>query len=486
MRQAIIILAHRDYLQIKNLINYFEGTCDIFIHIDKGGQLTKKEIMMLSQLPGVHAVKSKYKVHWGGFSILKTEIYMMDIVLKKSTPSYIHLLSGQDYPIRPLHDFLSFFANTTMDGFCSCVPMTDNETEISAYDKLQYYVLTDYINGKTIKGNEAIWKFVGWQRKKGIKRRIPDCFNSIYQGSAWFSFRKNVVEYIISYTKTHPSFYRRMRFTYVPEETYITTIALNSPYRLTRHNNCRIISWKYPGLDPSPIDMKLSEFPLLFTSRKAFFARKISLPQSQEVIDAITQHLLTEQHESFAWDTCYLWAYNYDEGLSSKLIELTLKLKITSVCDFGCGPGWYVACLRDKGVSAIGYDINPHTSELSVLMCGGRDENCCATADLSESVDAGCRFDLVMALSVGECIQPEREAVFIDNLRRHAAKYLIVSWNDRADDPSVVNPQPQSRIIERICGPDREFCYNEVATGLLREASSLKIHKKHLMVFQRI
>ncbi len=486
MKQIILLLLHKNYLQAERLIRYFDGQCPIYIHVDKKSHLTV-DLKKLSSLPGVKGVYSRYKVHWAGYSILKAEIFLMKIALTENNIGFFHLLSGQDYPLKPLNSFLAFFNSCNQVGFIQCAHTPNPATDDNTFMRLQHYILSDYIDTKSDAGKTKVWNLVNWQKRHGIKRRIPDQLEHLYNGSAWFSLRHDVINMILEYTNKHPSFYRRLRFTYVPEETYIASVVLNSSFRnsISHQNDCRAIIWNKPGIDCSPVNITTKNFKQLFNNPIDFFARKFDYPDSLEVMDIIDRYMLyPKQYDKT--QTANLNDFNYDSGLCDAIRRLCNSLRLTSVCDFGCGPGWYVACLRDKGVSAIGYDINPHTSELSVLMCGGRDENCCATADLSESVDAGCRFDLVMALSVGEFIQPEREAVFIDNLRRHTAKYLIVSWNDRADDPSVVNPQPQSRIIERICGPDREFCYNEVATSMLREASSLKIHKKYLMVFQRI
>lgn len=42
MKQIILIMAHKNREQIERLVNYFEGKCDIIIHLDKKGVSQKR------------------------------------------------------------------------------------------------------------------------------------------------------------------------------------------------------------------------------------------------------------------------------------------------------------------------------------------------------------------------------------------------------------------------------------------------------------
>ena len=61
MNQAILLLLHnRVNKQNLKLINYFQGKCDIFIHIDKDCKLTKEDIKEIKKISGVVNVYQKY------------------------------------------------------------------------------------------------------------------------------------------------------------------------------------------------------------------------------------------------------------------------------------------------------------------------------------------------------------------------------------------------------------------------------------------
>ena len=101
MKQIILIMAHKNREQIERLVNYFEGKCDIVIHLDKKGSFTKEDETMLSLLPGVKKVFRKIAVHWAGHSILRCQLLLLIQGLKLSDGRYFHLISGQDYPLKP-------------------------------------------------------------------------------------------------------------------------------------------------------------------------------------------------------------------------------------------------------------------------------------------------------------------------------------------------------------------------------------------------
>lgn len=117
MKQAILIMAHKNMKQVKKLVDFFEGQCDVYIHIDKNFKVRDDELKDLENSSGVRGVYRKYRVHWGGFSVLEAEIYLMKCALRDGNAGYFHVLSGEDYPIKPLYNFLYFFFSYIGKGF---------------------------------------------------------------------------------------------------------------------------------------------------------------------------------------------------------------------------------------------------------------------------------------------------------------------------------------------------------------------------------
>jgi hypothetical protein len=147
-----------------------------------------------------------------------------------------------------------------------------------------------------------------------------------------------------------------------------------------------------------------------------------------------------------------------------------------TVADFGCGPGDYVRQFDQLGIECDGFDGNPHTPKITDCRC--------KVLDLAEPADLARRYDWVLSLEVGEHIPKRHEDDFIDNLDRHNAQGVVLSWAIPGQGGhGHVNEQPNDYIKSRFA---RLGYSND--TGLeerFRRASSRSWFKNTIMVFRR-
>lgn len=114
--------------------------------------------------------------------------------------------------------------------------------------------------------------------------------------------------------------------------------------------------------------------------------------------------------------------------------------KNVPVIDYGCGKGTYLAHLSGKGFNCYGIEGTPNIGEiadfqgyieqadLSLSLLDRVSE--CADDDESSCPDANLDWDesTTICLEVAEHIAPENESVFLDNITRYCADWLILSW----------------------------------------------------------
>ena len=489
MKQAIILLIHKDVKQAERLVNYFQGKCDIFIHVDRESDITDSDIKKMKTMPGVIDVYHKYKIHWGGFSILKTVMFMLKRAIEYSDFSYVHLLSGQDYPVKPLSLFLDKFDNDNEDHIaCSHMP-TPNADE-NTFRRFLFYFFLDWFKPKTDDEIEYMWELSRKQEKWGIRRQIFRPFLHLYFGSCWFSLTKKSIIALLDYTKRKPTFYRKMRFTFAPEEIYINTVLINIDYPEKRlsNSNFRYIKWPKAGAN-HPIILKEENFEGL-AKTDAFFARKVDREESSALLELVDKYLISEEtpkfHTNGVREQRGLLNYPFDFGLSSAIIKLCRLLDIKTAIDLGCGPGFYVSAMQKAGIVTYGYDGNPYVTEQS--QCIMPQENIlCRQINIHEPITIDYPAELALFLNVGEYIPREFENAVLDNLCKIARKYLIVSWQGNIglnvdEENHIVNPISDDALKTKL--NERGFICDVVLTQNFRDASSLNINKNCVCVFK--
>lgn len=430
MKHAILILAHKDISQLRHLVSYFSKDCYVFIHIDQKSAISYDEQESLKKdFAQVISVYRKYSVHWGGFSILKAELFLLKEAINHSDADYFHLISGQDYPIKPLHDFLDYFNHAEGKSFVSYVHLPNPKWQRATYDRLLYYYPFEFVNNRE-KGREKSEKWVNWQKKCHVKRNIPMPFDHLFGGSQWFSISRKATETLLKYTRRHPDFYWRMLFTFAPEEVYIQTVLVNLlSMENIINNNFRFIRWKYENGN-IPANLGIEHFHLLAES-KGFFARKMEIPLSQILMEKIDDYLLTKQEckvdKSGVWHYRGFSKYNYDDRLLTCLYKYIRALHLEEVIDVGCGCGFYVAALRRLKIKAMGYDANPYTKELSSLLLPQGDIPC-DVFDFTCGMEDYDEFDLVICTEVIDHLPMNVLSQFLTNIVKLTKKALLLSW----------------------------------------------------------
>ena len=281
MKQAILIIAYKDVKHLINIVNFFTDDFRFYIHIKRSSQVDEQDISRLKNLKNVALVSRKYDVMWGGFNLLRVILYLSQEALKDRDIKYLHLISGQDFPIKQSHYFTELLQKNYGKEFIEYVA----PPSFQFLKRLSYYYFFDLINSKKGKGNVWVFTLIKLQKRLGISRKKPNKFN-LAVGSAWWTLSYGCVKYVVDYTERNPSFLKRLKFTWCPEEFYFPSILLNSPYKENIiNNNLRYIDWT-PRNGSHPAVLDESDYDKVLNSPQ-LFARKIEQPMSQRLIEKL-------------------------------------------------------------------------------------------------------------------------------------------------------------------------------------------------------
>ncbi len=285
MRHAVILLCHKDLPLVERHLRFFDGDFRFYIHIDKGANISKADVESFAARHPDAKVFRKYRVRWGSTGILKAELFLMEKILEDGGADFVHICSGQDYPIKSLSEFKDFFNENRGKQFFECHRLPYSGWGGGSMWRLDRYHPFDLFDvstrtGKTV--NRLMWSF---HDKTGLRRRLPTQYPALFGGSNWMSLSGDCVRYIFEKDEYIQSFLRRMRHIFASDEVFFQTVVMNSPFaESVVPDNMRLIVWK-PG-SPSPEILTEKDWWRIQTS-KALWARKISLPESIPLLSLI-------------------------------------------------------------------------------------------------------------------------------------------------------------------------------------------------------
>lgn len=223
---------------------------------------------------------SKFEVAWGSYNHLRAVVHLMELAVKNSCLKYVHVISGQDYPIVDEERFAEFDNCEKVYMTCKCLDETDCGVA-SRYDLLHPFASLLDIRSKLYK---RIDKRFQCRRARIGKFEVRD----LYKGMIWASMPMDVCNYVCEYVNTFNGrlFHFGLRFSEIPEEVFFQTILMHSKYRDdVVKDNLRYTLWQvkngsFPGiLDESDYES--------IRNGNAIFARKIDSAFSSKLIERI-------------------------------------------------------------------------------------------------------------------------------------------------------------------------------------------------------
>ena len=278
-KQAVLITVYKDYEQVKRLIEKLSG-CYIYVHVDKKSKQLFCDLTNEYKGEEHVIVVSKFKVTWGSYNHLQAVMCLMKLAIQNSSVKYVHVISGQDYPIVDEERFAEFDNCEKVFMTCKCLNETDDGVA-SRYDLLHPFASLLDIRSKHYK---RVDKRFRCHRARIGRFKVGDLF----KGMIWASMPMTVCKYVCEFVNTISGrlFHFGLRFSEIPEEVFFQTILMHSKYRdFVVKDNLRFTLWQVKnGSFPGVLDE--SDYEAIRNSN-AVFARKIDSVYSLNLIERI-------------------------------------------------------------------------------------------------------------------------------------------------------------------------------------------------------
>lgn len=287
MRHAIVMLCHADLSLVERHVSFLDADFTFYIHVDRGSGISEIELSAFRERhPNVRTFR-RYRVRWGGVSIVKAELFLLRKVMEDGGADFVHICSGQDYPVRSLAEIKGFFIGNEGRQFIECHPLPYIGWSGGGMWRLELYHPFDIMDCRTETRRRWYSRLLRWQRKAGVRRSLPQQYPALYGGSNWMSLSGNCARWIAEGDYRSRAFLKRLRHTFAPDEVFFQTIVMNSPFAdSVVPDSKRLTVWR-PGAS-GPETLTEADWWRIKTS-DTLWARKFRRPES----DTLLRMLLT-------------------------------------------------------------------------------------------------------------------------------------------------------------------------------------------------
>lgn len=293
MTLAFLISAHTDPIHLARLLKSLPEDAAFFIHIDSKTDITP--FLSLGKDPRVHLLSRRINVMWGSIRQVEYQMELLREALSSGTFHRLIAISGLDYPLWSNARIIEFFSRLGDKEILQGIRMTHQGAAAVNYRRYRW------LNGHPWKAGSFPNKLrVALQRltygigiRKPLSFRLQGIEYQLYKGASWWAISPELAAYVLHEWDTNKALVKYFSTAFCPDETFIQTIAFNSPFA----SRCMLQEGRYTSLsaltpltyiDYHPVIKVLTEedWPALKQSGK-MFCRKTVTGISDRLLDRI-------------------------------------------------------------------------------------------------------------------------------------------------------------------------------------------------------
>ncbi len=286
-KHVICIQLHAQPELVNRIIRFFPPEqFDFLLHVDK-----KSGDEILAQLPTGSNIRlvERVDVQWGRFSLVEATLQLLQAAVAGGY-RYIHLISGNCFPIKTPEEFLAFFNGTPMEYIDNHPLDKSNQWAWHGWDRYSVYYPQWVIHRPRhrffrvlrICYREFIMRTRIFRRKKFPVRQF-------YGGSGWFSITGELAAWILQYLATHPEYTDFYRHALCGDEFFFNTLAMLSPYAgRVAGDPLRYMRWE-GSVSGGPHNLTAEDIPAMVSSHNLFARKIVDLQTATAIEKALSQ-----------------------------------------------------------------------------------------------------------------------------------------------------------------------------------------------------
>ena len=304
-----LVLVHKNVHQLCRLckqMNHPQIT--VFVHFDKKMNLNDEDIIKISSVgDNIKILPERFSCFLDEWSLVEATLALLRYAktyMNEEKSVYYALLSGQDYFIKPITDFVAFLDNKYPKPYIDCTPYNVGNWVYPKFTHTPLAIWGRKLNRiLKIRGflfvscwMEILFPRIFFADYKLFKYRIP-----LFGGSAWWVLPDVIVNEMFDYLDENKQFVRDFKNTVTPEETFFQTMSMHSSLSHMidlndvdeREQNCLT----YANFSPEgkifsghPYCIVKDDFKTLI-KRHEFIARKFDETCDSEILDKLDDYI---------------------------------------------------------------------------------------------------------------------------------------------------------------------------------------------------
>jgi len=270
MKIAYLILAHHKPQQLFRLLKHLDG--NVFVHVDRRADLSRFQ----NRQSNVELVTKRASGDWGGFGIVEATLNLMRCALETHSDRFV-LLSGADYPIKPVSDFYDFLSARPDQEFLNAADL------LQEWPGAEIRYAHAYFENPSL--NKAVRKFKKLTKVPLPKVQLPLNVR-MYGGSQWWCLSRPAVDAVVRFFDRESTLSQLFSRMLLPDEHFVQTILMNSRLKeRVMNNNLRFIDF----VGAHPRVLQTNDYDMLIKQEAMFWARKFDDSVDSEVLDRLDE-----------------------------------------------------------------------------------------------------------------------------------------------------------------------------------------------------
>jgi hypothetical protein len=284
MKLAIVVLAHDRPDQLARLLAALRHPrVRLYLHLDRRvGSAPFTAALADAGLGDVEPLP-RHATAWGSPELVDAAL---EGIVRGARDGCDHftLISGRDFPLRPVEEILAFFEAAGSRSHLEHFPLPDPRWRFGGRDRTDFYTYTVRGRRETCIPRGEDTSFLSAKGRalnamlrvrsalKGA-RRFPSYANP-FGGSQWWNLSRAATDRVLGFLGEHPDYRRYHTYTLAPDEVFFQSILLGTDFAEEHevvNDTLRFMRWAEK--ESHPRVLRVDDLPAMVES-EALFARK--------------------------------------------------------------------------------------------------------------------------------------------------------------------------------------------------------------------